>query len=45
MPTRLRALLIKLSLLQACLGVSALLHIGLFSFRFIDPEGFNRVFK
>jgi len=34
-----------LSLLQICLGVSALLHIGLFSFRLVDPEGFNRTFK
>lgn len=42
---RLRSLWTSLSLLQICLGVSALLHIGLFSFRFIDPEGFNRTFK
>lgn len=34
-----------MSLLQICLGVSALLHIGLFSFRLVDPEGFNRTFK
>lgn len=42
---RLRSLWTSLSLLQICLGISALLHIGLFSFRFIDPEGFNRTFK
>ena len=35
----------SLSLLQVCLGVSALLHIGLFSFRLVDPEGFNRTFQ
>ncbi len=34
-----------MSLLQICLGVSALLHVGLFSFRLVDPEGFNRTFK
>ena len=42
---RLRSLWKSLSLLQICLGISALLHIGLFSFRFIDPEGFDRTFK
>jgi protein TonB len=42
---RLRSLLIKLTLLQICLGASAMLHIGLLSFRFVDPEGFNRTFK
>lgn len=42
---RLRSLWNSLSLLQICLGISALLHIGLFSFRFIDPEGFDRTFK
>jgi protein TonB len=45
MPPRLLALWKKLTLLQICLGVSALLHIGLFSFRLVDPEGFNRTFK
>ena len=45
MPSQLIALWKSLSLLQVCLGVSALLHIGLFSFRFIDPEGFNRTFQ
>lgn len=42
---RLLSLWKQLSLLQICLGVSVLLHVGLFSFRFIDPEGFNRTFK
>ena len=42
---RLRSLWNSLSLLQICLGISVLLHVGLFSFRFIDPEGFNRTFK
>ena len=45
MKARLAALWKSLSLLQICLGVSVLLHVGLFSFRFIDPEGFNRVFQ
>jgi protein TonB len=42
---RLQSLWKALSLLQVCLGVSALLHVGLFSFRLVDPEGFNRTFK
>ena len=45
MPPRLIALWKSLSLLQVCLGVSAALHIGLFSFRLVDPEGFNRTFQ
>lgn len=45
MPSRLIALWKSLSLLQVCLGVSAALHIGLFSFRLVDPEGFNRTFQ
>ncbi|MFY9461555.1 protein TonB [Aquabacterium commune] len=45
MPPRLIALWKSLSLLQVCLGVSALLHIGLFSFRLVDPEGFQRTFE
>lgn len=45
MPPRLTALWKSLSLLQLCLGTSALLHIGLFSFRLVDPEGFNRTFQ
>jgi protein TonB len=35
----------QLTLLQICLGVSVLLHGGLLSFRLVDPEGFDRVFK
>ncbi len=42
---RLRTLWMKLSLLQVCLGVSVALHMGLFSFRLVDPEGFNKAFK
>ena len=42
---RLRTLWQRLSLLQICLGFSVAVHAGLFGFRFVDPEGFNRVFK
>ena len=42
---RLRSFWNGLSLLQICLGVSLALHAGLFGFRFVDPEGFNRTFK
>ena len=42
---RLRSIWNRLTLLQVCLTVSAALHIGLFGFRFVDPEGFNRTFK
>ncbi|AWI54641.1 energy transducer TonB [Aquabacterium olei] len=45
MLNRLKALWTSLSLLQVCLGVSVLVHAALFSFRLVDPEGFNRVFK
>ncbi|MBH1988087.1 MAG: TonB family protein [Burkholderiales bacterium] len=45
MPARLTALWKSLSLLQLCLGASVLLHAGLFGFRFVDPEGFNRTFQ
>lgn len=45
MPPRLIALWKSISLLQVCLGVSAALHIGLLSFRLVDPEGFNRTFE
>ncbi|MFT3858849.1 MAG: energy transducer TonB [Aquabacterium sp.] len=45
MPPRLLLLWKKLTLLQICLGVSVLLHAGLFTFRFVDPEGFNRTFE
>ncbi len=41
LPTALRSL----STLQLALGVSIALHAGLFSFRFIDPERFDRVFQ
>jgi periplasmic protein TonB len=40
-----RTWLQKLSTLQIALAVSILLHVLLLSFRFIDPENFNRVFK
>ena len=42
---RLRSFWNGLSLLQLCLGVSIAVHAGLFGFRFVDPEGFNRTFK
>lgn len=45
MPSRLIAFWKSLSLLQVCLGVSAAIHVGLLSFRFIDPEGFQRTFE
>lgn len=45
MPARLRALWSQLSLLQVCLGASVAVHVGLFSFRLVDPEGFNKAFK
>lgn len=35
----------KLSALQIALTISILLHVLLLSFRFVDPESFNRVFK
>jgi periplasmic protein TonB len=31
--------------LQIALGVSIAVHAGLLAFRFVDPEGFNRVFE
>ena len=37
--------LASLSTLQWALGVSVLLHAALLSVRFIDPEGFHRVFQ
>jgi periplasmic protein TonB len=42
---RLKPLLIKLTLLQICLGVSIALHAVVLTVRFVNPEGFNRVFK
>ncbi len=35
----------RLSTLQIALAISILLHVLLLSFRFVDPESFNRVFK
>lgn len=35
----------KFSALQIALAISVLLHVLLLSFRFVDPESFNRVFK
>ncbi len=35
----------RLSTLQIALGVSIALHAVLFTVRFVDPEGFNRVFE
>jgi periplasmic protein TonB len=40
-----RQALSGLSLLQKTLLVSVLLHAALLTVRFVDPEGFNRVFK
>ena len=34
----------KISTLQIALGVSIALHAGLLTFRFVDPEAFNRTF-
>jgi periplasmic protein TonB len=31
--------------LQIALGISLAVHAGLLAFRFVDPEGFNRVFE
>lgn len=42
---RLKPLLIKLTLLQICLGVSIALHAVVLTVRFVNPEGFNRIFK
>jgi periplasmic protein TonB len=35
----------KLSALHVGIAVSVLLHLGLMTARFVDPEGFNRVFE
>ncbi|AMO25246.1 energy transducer TonB [Ramlibacter tataouinensis] len=35
----------SLSTLQIALGISFAIHAGLLTFRFVDPEGFNRVFE
>lgn len=42
---KLTALFRSLSTLQLTLGVSILLHAAVLSVRFVDPEGFNRVFQ
>lgn len=39
------AFLKGLSTLQLALGVSLLVHAALLTIRFVDPEGFNRVFQ
>ncbi|MDR0225735.1 MAG: TonB family protein [Burkholderiaceae bacterium] len=41
LPTALRSM----STLQLALGVSVAVHVGLLSFRFVDPERFDRVFQ
>ena len=38
-------LLQKLSTLQLALGISVAVHAALLTVRFVDPEGFNRVFQ
>jgi protein TonB len=45
MPAKLILWLKQLTLLQICIGVSVLLHGGLLSFRLVDPEAFDRIFK
>ena len=40
-----RSLFRSFSTLQIALGVSVAVHAALLSVRFIDPEGFNRVFQ
>ena len=35
----------RFSTLQLTLGVSLAVHAAILSVRFIDPEGFNRVFQ
>ncbi len=42
---KLPAYLRSFSTLQLALGVSLLLHAAVLSVRFVDPEGFNRVFQ
>ena len=37
--------LLRLSTLQLALGVSFAVHAALLTVRFVDPEGFNRVFQ
>ena len=42
---RLKTLYASWSTLQVALGLSALVHVLLITVRFVDPTGFNRVFK
>jgi len=42
---KLPAFLTRFSTLQLTLGVSVALHAAILSVRFVDPEGFNRVFQ
>jgi protein TonB len=42
---RIRAFFAKFSTLQIAIGFSVLVHVLLITVRFVDPEGFNRVFK
>ena len=35
----------RLSTLQIALGISVAVHAALLTVRFVDPEGFNRVFQ
>ena len=42
---KLPAFLTRFSTLQLTLGVSVAVHAAILSVRFIDPEGFNRVFQ
>jgi protein TonB len=35
----------QFSTLQIALGISLAVHAALFTFRFVDPDGFNRVFE
>ena len=44
-PRRLARLLAGMGPLQVAIAVSVALHAGLLSVRFIDPEGFNRMFE
>ncbi len=39
------AFLLRFSTLQLALGFSVLVHAALLTVRFVDPEGFNRVFE
>jgi len=43
--SKLPGFLARLSTLQWALGVSLLVHAALLTVRFVDPEGFNRVFQ